>query len=83
LSGAQSVAQQRVIERDSYFLTVEELEQNFQKLQEKFTATESQLETEKLRKKQCEDRLREAQLELDVSYRSSSSNIVKSSYLIL
>lgn len=37
LNGAQSIAQQRVLERDSYFLTVEELEQGFQKLQEKYT----------------------------------------------
>lgn len=66
LSGAQSVAQQRVIERDSYFLTVEELEQNFQKLQEKYGTVEQNLENEKSKKKQCEDRLREAQLELDV-----------------
>ncbi len=38
LNSAQSIAQQRVLERDSYFLTVEELEQSFQKLQEKYTA---------------------------------------------
>ena len=41
LNSAQAVAQQRVLERDSYFLTVEELEQSFQKLQEKYTQVKS------------------------------------------
>lgn len=66
LNSAQAVAQQRVLERDSYFLTVEELEQSFQKLQEKSAQMEAQLDTENATKKQMEDRLHEAQLELDV-----------------
>ncbi len=36
LKTAQAAAQQRVLERDSYFLTVEELEQNHLNLQQQY-----------------------------------------------
>ncbi|CAD7961036.1 unnamed protein product [Amoebophrya sp. A120] len=66
LRDAQQNSNQRVMERDSYFLTVEELENNFQKLQDKYTVMEAELSTAQENRKHLEDRLHEAQLELDV-----------------
>jgi len=66
LRQAQQASQQRVLERDSYFLTVEELENNFQRLQEKYTLAEGTLQNANETKKNLEDRLHESALELDV-----------------
>ena len=66
LKSAQTLAQQRVLERDSYFLTVDELEMNFTKLQQKYADMEKELTVATGTKKTMEARLQEAQLELDV-----------------
>ncbi|CAD7970091.1 unnamed protein product [Amoebophrya sp. A25] len=66
LKTAQAAAQQRVLERDSYFLTVEELEQNHLQLQQQYTKMESDAEAARAAKQNLETRLQEAQIELDV-----------------